>query len=121
MVIDEIGARAGVDDVAAAAAIDGFPARTAGDRVRAGRADDRHRSGDAGGVDIGEARERGRAGGRLIGCIGEVEVDGGVEHERADPGARRYRGFRAVVIDGVGAGTASDDVRAAVAVDRVVP
>ena len=120
VVIDEIGARAAGDDVGAAVAVDRVIARAAGDRVGAGRAEQgdvgRHRAG----VDIGEARDAGRAG-DLVARARQIDVGSRLQNQRRGSAAAVQARLRAVVIDRGGAAARQDDVRAAQAVDRVGP
>ena len=122
MEIDRVVAGAAQDDVGAAAAVDRFGARSAGNRIHARRAEDRQGAGGAARIYIGETSQRREAGCRLVGRVGEIDVDGDVERQRV-VGARSAgdRGFRAVVKDEIVAGAAEDHVGAAVAVDRVRP
>ena len=118
MEIDDIGARAAGDDIGTAVAVDRGRPVAAGDGVDAGRAEDRDRGGGRAGVDVGEILDRDGAGGRLIAGAGQIEADGGIEHERvgaADAAVECV--FRAVIDHGVGARAADDDVAAAAAVD----
>ena len=118
VVVQKIAGGIADDDVRAAAAVDGIgEAVAANDRVAARRSHDGHGEVDVRRIDVRDVRDVRRAARRLIGGDGEIEVHGGVEHERADACAAIDGRFRTVIIDRVGAGTGVDDVATAVAID----
>ena len=119
MIIDCVGADPADDDVCAAVAVDGFRAGARRDRVRSRGADDRQTAADRRGVHIREALNRSQTAGRLVGGVGEIQVDRCVEVKGSHPGSRADFGFAAVIIDEVRARAAKDDVRSAVAIDRL--
>ena len=121
VIINQVRARAGGNDVRPAVAVDGFRARAACDRVGAARAENREGAAGAGRIHVGEAGDRRRAGCRLIGEIGEIQIDVGVEHQRVRRArAAGDRGLAAMVIDGVGAGATDDHIAgSAIAIDRI--
>ena len=120
MVIDEIVAGAGRDDVSAAEAVDCFVSKPARDDVGAGGAKDLQRRGCQAGVDIREVLERRAARSGLIGGVGEIEADAGVEHQRVHAAdATVERVLAAVIIDQIVARAADDDIEPTAAVDGV--
>ena len=119
--IHEVETGAADNHVASAVAVDGFRAGSAGDRIGPGRTGYRQRAAHRRRVDVHEILEGRGARCRLIGDIGEIEIDSGIEHQRVRAGGAAVdQALAAVIIDGVGAIAADDNVRAAAAVDGLV-
>ena len=116
---DDVVARPGVDDVGAAAAVDRVRARPARDDIRARRTCDRNAGEQAGGVHILEIEHGRGIAARLIRDIGEIDGDGGGEHQRVDARSAVDGDFRSVIDHDIVARARVDDVGAAAAIDGV--
>ena len=119
VVIDQGVACPAIDDIGPAVPIDRVRARAAGDRVRRRGAQNLDGVRDRAGVYIGEVLDRCRAGRCLIAGVGEIEIDAKLQHQRVDAaGTAVEQALRAMIIEGVGAGAADDDIGPAIAIDR---